>query len=97
MLSRGIEAADDLYDMPRRAKTGILIESSTSPKTRAPANSHAITEGGKGAIAMPRTAIVEMIRTSAIEDGTRHLVGRKPYRCWRAFDVDIEPGILPQA
>jgi 3-deoxy-D-manno-octulosonate 8-phosphate phosphatase KdsC-like HAD superfamily phosphatase len=79
----GTEPADDFYDMPRLAKTGILIESSTSPKITAAANSQAITRGGNGAIAIPRTASIEMIRRSAIEDSTTHFVGRNSHRCPR--------------
>ncbi len=70
------------HEMPRRAKTGIFTPSKINQKPIAAANSMAKTETGSGAIAIPRTAKIEIIRMSATEDATSHTVGRSPQR-WR--------------
>jgi hypothetical protein len=50
----------EYYGIPRRAKIGILIRPSTNQKTTAAASSEATTKPGRGAMAIPLTASVDM-------------------------------------
>jgi len=65
-------------------KIGILIRSRRAPNATAAASSPPTTHTGKGDMAMPKVASVEMIRTSATEDETSHTEGRSPHKCCRS-------------
>jgi hypothetical protein len=47
------------------------------------ANSLAMVSMGNGAVAIPNTADVEILRTSATEERTSQTLGRNPNKCWR--------------
>jgi hypothetical protein len=51
--------APGTHEIRRRAKTGIFTTSSTNPNAIAAENSQATTQMAKGAMAIPRIAIIE--------------------------------------
>src|ERR1700674_4042960 len=69
-------ACPDFQEIRRRAKTGILTTSRTTPNRIAAVNSQATTASGNGAMAKPKIASVEMIRMSATDDSTSQTLGR---------------------
>src|ERR1700691_5267323 len=71
-LTRTIKSvgSGDSQAILRRLNTGTLATSTASAKTIAPARVPPIRSSGRGAIAMPRFAIVEAINRSATYEST---------------------------